>query len=162
MSDVGVITLLYLAGLAILAAELFIPSHGLLSVAAVGCFAAAVIKVFSLGSTEGVVALVMTLVLVPTIVYFGIRVWLRTPMGRAAIPPNVPHDLKDTSVPVEELTMLLGQTGRSVSPLRPVGICDFGGQRVSCVSTIGVIESGTVVEGVEVRSGTLAVIEKKT
>ena len=71
--------------LAILGAELFIPSSGLLTVAAVGCFVAAIVKVFSLGTTEGVVALVMTLVFVPAIVYFAIKVWLRTPMGRAAI-----------------------------------------------------------------------------
>jgi hypothetical protein len=56
---------------------------------------------------------------------------------------------------------MIGQTGRCVSPLRPVGVCDFGGRRVSCLAEYGLIESGATVVGTRITGGNLAVGEKK-
>jgi membrane-bound ClpP family serine protease len=56
---------------------------------------------------------------------------------------------------------MIGQTGRCVSPLRPVGVCDFGGRRVSCLAEYGLIESGATVVGTRITGGNLAVVEKK-
>ncbi len=40
----------------------------------------------------------------------------------------------------DELAELLGRTGRVLTPLRPVGICEFDRRRVECVSESGYVE----------------------
>ncbi|UCE61061.1 MAG: hypothetical protein JSU63_04790 [Phycisphaerales bacterium] len=162
MSDVGILILLYCLGVLILVAEIFIPSHGILSVAGLGFLIAAVVRTFSYGGREaGVIAIFACVVFVPSFAFFAIKYWPMTPIGRKIAPPNPKLSAADTSLPVEELASLVGKCGKSVSPLRPVGICDFDGQRVSCVCEMGMLEAGVVVEGIGIKGGNLAVAEKK-
>ncbi len=44
----------------------------------------------------------------------------------------------------------LGRTGRALTPLRPVGMCEFENQRVECVAENGYVEKGASVEMVRV------------
>ena len=74
-------------------------------------------------------------------------------------PPNPQLTVEDTSIPVEELQSFIGQTGVSKTPLRPVGICEFNGKRVSCVAEFGMIDSGTTVEGLRRKGANLTVRE---
>jgi len=161
MSEIGILILLYCLGVFILVAEIFIPSHGILSIAGLGFLIAAVVRTFSYGGRDaGIVAVFACLVLVPALAFVAIKYWPSTPIGRRIAPPNPKLTSADHSLPVDELMSLVGQEGRCVSPLRPVGICDFGGRRVSCVCEFGMLEAGTTVEGVGVKGGNLAVIEK--
>ncbi len=162
MSEVGILTLLYCLGVAILVAEIFIPSHGILSVAGLGFLIAAVVKTFSYGGRgAGIIAIFACLVFVPTFAFFAIKYWPLTPIGRRIAPPNPQLTSADTSLPVEELAALVGQCGRSISPLRPVGTCDFNGRRISCVCEFGMLDAGVIVEGIGIKGGNLAVVEKK-
>jgi len=83
-------------------------------------------------------------------------------MGRRISPPNPVLTAADTSVPVEEIASFIGHSGRSVSALRPVGICEFYGRRVSCIAQFGLISAGVDVEGVGMSGASLAVVERKT
>jgi len=162
MSDVGILTLLYCIGVLMLVAEIFIPSHGVLSVAGLGFLVVAVVRTFMYGGREaGVIAVLACLVFLPIFAYLSIKYWPRTPIGRRISPPNPVLTSADTSVPVEEMAILIGQTGRSISPLRPVGICVFDGRRVSCVAEFGMVDAGVMVEGVGMKGSNLAVVEKK-
>ncbi len=163
MSDMAVLLLLYGVGLLMLVAEIFIPSNGVLTVAGLAFLVAAVVKTFMYGGREaGIVAIFVCSVFLPTFAFVAIKYWPRTPIGRRIAPPNPVVTAADTSVPVEELTRLIGQTGRSTTPLRPVGICEFNGKRISCVATFGIIDAGKAVEGVRLVGSNLAVEEKKT
>ena len=42
----------------------------------------------------------------------------------------------------EPLPVQIGQTGTTVSELRPMGTCDFAGQRVEAISELGIIPRG--------------------
>lgn len=162
MSEIGVLILLYVLGLAILVAEIFIPSHGLLSVVGLGFLIWAVTQTFAHGGREaGVIAVLACLVVLPTFAGLAVKYWHKTPVGRRIAPPNPVHSAADTSVPVEELTGMIGQTGRCVSPLRPVGICEFNGRRISCLAEYGMIEAGAQVVGTKISGGNLAVVEKR-
>ena len=162
MSEVAVLILLYAAGVLVLLAEIFIPSYGLLSVVGVGFLIAAVSKTFTVGGREaGIVAVFACLVFLPVFAVAAIKIWPRTPIGRRIAPPNPTLTSADTSVPVAELSALIGLAGRSVSVLRPVGICDFNGRRVPCVAQFGFIEAGCGVEGVGITGSNLAVVEQK-
>lgn len=163
MSDIGVIVVLYLVGVLILMADIFLPSHGILTLSGLGVLIAAVVKTFSYGGRDaGIVAVLGCLVFLPTFAYLAIKYWHRTPMGKLISPPNPVLTAKDVGLPVEELSRLIGATGRSVSPLRPVGICEFNGRRVSCMAQFGMLDAGVPVEGYDLSGGTLTVIEKKT
>lgn len=162
MSGVGLLIVLFALGVLILVAEIFIPSHGVLSVVGVGFLIAGILKTFAdMGSEAGVLAVGGTLVFVPTLAFVAIKYWRQTPMGRAIAPPNPTYTSADSPLPVEQILKLVGRNGTAISPLRPVGICEFDGRRVSCVAQYGMIEAGTAVEGVEVSGGNLMVTEKQ-
>ena len=162
MSEVAVLLVLYFVGVMLLVGEIFIPSHGILSLAGLGFLVAAVVKTFDYGGREaGIVAVFACLVFVPAFAFVAIKYWHRTPIGRRISPPNPVLTIKDTGVPLEDLHQLVGQVGRSVSPLRPVGTCEFDGRRVSCVAEFGMVEAGVTVEGTGIKGSNLVVVEKK-
>lgn len=162
MSEIGILILLYVVGTLILISEIFIPSHGILSITGVGFLVVAVVKTFQYaGRDAGVVAMLVCMVAIPTMAFVAIKYWHRTPIGRKISPPNPEITVDDVGLPIEQLQRLVGQTGRSVSPLRPVGICDFNGRRVSCVAESGMLDADRMVEGVGVTGGNLTVVEKK-
>lgn len=161
MSDLEVLLILYSLGVLILIAEVFIPSHGMLGIVGTFCIIAAVVKTFDYGGTEaGMISVVACLTLLPTMGYFGVKYWRSTPIGRRIVPANPVLTDADTSVPIEELRGLIGRSGLAVSALRPVGLCEFDGKRVSCVAELGIVETGTEVVGTGITSGNLAVRAK--
>lgn len=163
MSDMFILFLLYGVGVLMLLAEIFIPSHGILTVAGLGFLGAAVVKTFGYGGRDaGIVAVFACAVFLPAFAFVAVKYWRRTPIGRRIAPPNPIVTSADTSVPVEEMTRLIGKTGRTATPLRPVGICEFNGKRISCIAEFGIIEAGAPVEAIRIAGSNLAVEEKKS
>ena len=162
MSDWAVIFLLFAAGLLVFTAEIFIPSHGVLTVVGLGFLVAGIVKTFSFGGREaGTISILACLVVLPGFAMLAIKYWPKTPVGRRVVPPNPIVDAADGSIPVRELEAMIGQTGLALTPLRPVGMCDFDGRRVSCISQMGLIDAGARVEALGISSGNLAVSEKR-
>lgn len=162
MSEIAIIALLFGAGALVLIAELFIPSHGVLTFVGVALLVAGVVQTFRYGGEKaGAISVLACLVVLPVFAVVAIKVWPRTWVGRRIAPPNPVLTPRDTSVPVEEISRYIGQTGRALTTLRPVGICEFNGRRVSCVAEFGMLDAGVTVEGLRVVSGQLAVQEKK-
>jgi len=160
--DVMILVILFSLGAMALVAEIFIPSHGILTVMGLGFLVAGVVLTFdTAGRDAGIVSVVACGVAVPTFGYLAVKYWPQTMIGKLIAPPNPVITSADTSVPVEEINALIGVTGQAVSVLRPVGICEFNGRRISCVARFGMIEPGTEVEGVGMTGTNLAVIEKK-
>jgi len=158
MSSIGIIVLLYVVGLLLLVAEIFLPSHGVLTVAGLGFLIAAIYQTFAnYGEEAGLVSILACFLLLPTMGYFAVKYWRQTPIGRRIVPPNPVLTNADVGVPIDELSELIGRTGKTVSPLRPVGICEFDGKRISCVSQLGTVESGVEVVGLKIQSGNLTV-----
>lgn len=158
MSEVTIIALLFGVGALVLIAELFIPSHGVLTVVGLGFLVAGVVQTFRVGGEKaGTIAILACLVALPAFAMAAIKIWPRTWVGRRVAPPNPVVSLRDTPVPAEEMSRFVGRTGKAVSTLRPVGICEFEGRRISCVAEFGMIEAGVTVEGVRVIGGNLAV-----
>jgi membrane-bound serine protease (ClpP class) len=52
---------------------------------------------------------------------------------------------------------MLGKVGIVLTPLRPVGMCDFSGQRVECVAEGGYVDKDKKVKVIEVQSTQLTV-----
>ncbi|MCK4658204.1 MAG: hypothetical protein KAV82_01665 [Phycisphaerae bacterium] len=160
MGEFGIIALLYAIALVVLLAEIFIPSHGILTVAGLGFLVAAVVKTFGISTSAGVGATLACIVLLPTAVVIAVKLWPHTPMGRLISPDNPVVTSKDVGVDVDTLRSMIGCVGRSVSPLRPSGICDFDGRRFPCVAEMGMIGRGVEVHVVGVKGSNLAVVAK--
>ena len=159
MEDLTLAILLQLIGMGFLIVEIFIPSHGVLTVAGVGCLAGGVYMGFSHGRGAGYVCLVIDLVTLPVGVALAIKYWHRTPIGRRISPPNRRLDAEDRATRSSELEALVGTTGRSLTLLRPIGTCEFGRRRVECVAETGMIAPGRPVKGVGVRNMSLVVCD---
>lgn len=147
-------------GLFLLMAEVFIPSGGLIGLLAVGFLLVSLWLAFSLSMTLGLKFLLALGLLMPLALVLAVHVWPRTPMGRWIIlKPPLPEDLEPAPGPTHggRLEHLIGQYGRSLSPLRPSGVIDFDGRRVDGLSEGGMIPSGVLVKAVQVRSGQIVV-----
>lgn len=144
-------------GLLILVAEIFVPSHGLLTVAGLVFLTIGVVKTFQYGTQAGSLAILGCLVLLPTMAFLGAKYFPLTPIGKRIIPPNPVYTPEDFGSEVEKLRPLVGTFGRSLSPLHPAGTCEFGGVRIQCVSEMGMIESGARVEAIDIRGKALTV-----
>lgn len=157
MPELSTIALLFLAGTLVLILEIFIPSYGVLCVVGVGLLIAAIVKTFAYGGdTAGIIAIIACCIFLPTMAYVSVKYWRQTPIGRRIVPPN-PVLTEADLASLTKLNALIGQTGKAVSPLRPVGICTFEGKRLSCVAEVGAVDAGVYVVAMGIKNGNLTV-----
>jgi membrane-bound serine protease (ClpP class) len=156
-TDMGIIALFYVAALILLIGEIFIPSHGILTIFGLCFLIVAIVKTFAYGETAGAIAIITSAVGLPVLAGVAVKVWPHTRIGKLIAPPNPVHTAEQYGTGVEHLTAIVGTRGRARSPLRPAGICEFDGNRYQCVSESGLIESGVVVQAVGIRGRSLEV-----
>lgn len=157
MEQIGVILLLYLIGAVVLVAEIFIPSHGILTVVGLGLLIAGSYKTFQLSDFAGYASVVCVLAFVATFAVLAVKFWHRTPIGRRISPPNPVLTKEDTGNIDELLEPLLGTTGKALTPLRPVGTCEFDGRRLPCIAEYGLIDRGAEVTALRIHGRGFAV-----
>jgi membrane-bound ClpP family serine protease len=148
---------LYLACSVLLIAEIFVPSGGLISFCALLCLGIGMAVFFRQGATAGWVGVGVAVVMIPSVLVIAYKVFPRTRFGRSvtlAPPEREPGDAVPDSARLREM---LGAVGVVVTPLRPVGMCDFSGQRVECVAESGYVERGRKVKIIDVESTQLTV-----
>ncbi len=151
-----------LAG-ALFAVEVFVPSGGILGVAAVAALAVGVLLLFWVDETVGLLGAVASLMAIPLAIGFALKIWPDTPIGRWLTlkdeqPRVTPESGMISGVSTDGSGLegvpgprgLIGVRGEAVSDLRPVGVCRLGGRRVECLAMGGMIESGAGVEVVAV------------
>jgi membrane-bound serine protease (ClpP class) len=140
-------------GILLLVAEIFVPTGGILVVAALLCFAAAVGTILYYGTaTEAVVALVGLAVGLPATGYVAVLAWrrmaLETVLDDEPVPPVVsPH----------ETDVLKGRIGKTVSPMRPSGSVEIDGKRVDAMTEGMMLDAGVWVRCVDVKRGQVIV-----
>ena len=147
---------LILLGLVLLAAELFIPSAGLLTVVALVAIAVGVGVPFWYGeTTTGFMTLLAVFIILPIFAAFLMSYWPKTRMGQRLM---LPGPDEEQAVPAsQELERLRGRVGRALSSLRPAGLVDFDGQRIDCLSEGVLVEPGTWVRCIDVKPGRVLV-----
>lgn len=145
---------LLLLSLLLLMLEIFIPSAGLLGLAAAASLVAAIIIGFMHSATTGGTILIATAFLVPLVVSLSLRIWPRTPLGRRIL--NV-VDPQEAAVRQQDQDSLrhqwVGKVGVARMDLLPNGVIDVAGSRLDAISVAGVIERGANVEIVNVVAG---------
>ncbi len=148
---------LFFASAALLVAEVFVPSGGLLSVCSFVCLAGGVVIFFNYSTVAGWIGIVVAILMIPTVLILAYRIFPKTRFGKAVTLTPPKRELGDAIPDTEELKDLLGKTGVVLSDLRPVGMCDFSGRRVECVAETGYIEKDSKVTVIRVEGTQLTV-----
>jgi membrane-bound ClpP family serine protease len=145
-------------GIVLLVAEIFLPSHGTLSVLALGSLATGLYEAFQYSTGFGFASVIAALILLPTFAVTAVRLWPKTFIGKRVAPPNREFRIGDSPMSANgQLRGLVGQTGTTITPLRPVGACDFAGRRVECLAESGMIDRDTRVVAIDVQGQSLVV-----
>ncbi len=146
-------------GLGLFALELFVPSGGILSIAAAACLLAAVIVGFTISIQIGVMTFAFTTIVIPVLIAIAIRWWPHTPIGRLILlgRPESPDEVLPDTEEYRGLRRLVGRHGMSRTKMLPSGIVEIDGKNYDAMSEGVAIESGTVVEVIDVRTNRVIV-----
>ncbi|MFH1371589.1 MAG: NfeD family protein [Planctomycetota bacterium] len=148
---------LYFACAALIVAEVFVPSGGMIMLCAIGCLAGGVAIFFSRSAAAGWTGIGIALVMIPSVLVGAYKVFPKTRFGkRVLLAPPVRKE--GEAIPdIEELKGLLGAVGTVTTTMRPVGMCDFSGKRLECVAESGYVDKGKKVKVIKVESTQLTV-----
>ena len=136
--------------------EIFIPSLGLLTATALLCLAGGIYLFFEISPTVGWVGVWTATVLIPIIWALAYKLLPKTKLGRVLELKKIQEAIG--GIPDQEhLDALLGQPGLVLTPLRPVGMCEFEKKKVVCVSETGFIEIHTPVKVISVEGNKVTV-----
>ena len=149
--------ILLVLGLVLLVCEALIPSGGMLGAMALVALVWSLCEAFQRSANLGLQFLLADLLLTPMAIGLGLYLWPKTPLAkRMTLKPPGSEEIA-VSHSGTCLDHLVGQRGRSITPLRPVGMVDFDGRKLDALSEDGLIAEGTWVTAVRVRAGQLTV-----
>ena len=153
---------LFFLSAALIIAEVFVPSGGLISVCALACLIGGIAIFFRHSATAGWIGIIIAIVMIPSIVIIAYKIFPRTRFGKSVTLSPPQREQGDAIPDTEALKKLLGAEGAVLTPLRPVGMCDFSGRRVECVAESGYVDKGKKVKVIDVESTrvTVRVIEE--
>jgi membrane-bound serine protease (ClpP class) len=139
-------------GLAMVVVEIFVPSGGALGVLAALAIIGAMIVAFTGGLRSGAIVVGATALSLPLVLYFAVRVWPQTPLGRLIL-IQLPKSDKEVLPEHEhgDLQELIGHVGRAKSKMLPSGIVRIDGKTFDAVTRGVAIEAGDAVKVVGVR-----------
>ncbi len=143
-------------GLILLIAEVFVPSGGMIGLLAGGLLLASLWQAFT--QTEyGLYFLLTDVLLMPLTLMYAVYLWPKTPFAKKVFLTPPEAEEMTVSHGGGRLDHLIGQIGRSLTPLRPSGSVDLEGRRLDAMAESGLIESGTLIQVVRVQAGQLVV-----
>ena len=136
--------------------EIFLPSGGLLALLCATCIVASIVIMFMYSAMLGVVMLIGYILVIPVVLYWAVRIWERSPLGRKLIlGAEEEWTTPDESLArseaarqdrVTSIKDLIGQEGVADSSLRPVGFVRIAGQRLDAIAEGDMIETGQAVK----------------
>ncbi len=156
--NIGWAILLLLAGLLLAVLEVFLPSGGIIGILAAIALVAALVISFQESATTGPMVgfffALATVIAVPTLVALALKIWPRTPMGKAFL-GDLPSDAD--VLPDDPRRSLLGKVGIARTKMLPSGAVEIEGRIIDAVSQGQAIEPGTYVVVNEVRANRVVV-----
>ncbi len=154
--------LLLIVGLAILAAEIFVPSGGLLGV--ITFFSLTVSLIFAYRAwwiphpNIFIAFCMLLLLLVPTVVGWGFYMLPRTSFGkRVLLEAPQAENLTPFSKESSRVEKLVGRFGSALTMLNPGGLVNVDGERLHAMSEGLSVEPGQSIQVIDVR-GTRVVV----
>ncbi|MBN1437010.1 MAG: NfeD family protein [Sedimentisphaerales bacterium] len=128
---------LFLLAVLLTIMEVFLPSGGVLAAMAVAAAVASIVCAFHQSEAVGVIFLIIAIVVGPTLIIVGMKVFPKTPVGkRIILTPSVEsaNQRGRDGVAETDYSNLINQTGVAVTTLRPSGIVEINDERYSAVA----------------------------
>lgn len=132
--------------------ELLIPSAGALAIATAVSAVASIAAMFAYDLTWGAVYLAVLCAVGPLVVLGMVKLWSSTPLAQRMV-------LDSAAGAAESRAVAVGDTGTTLTVLRPVGTVRIGQRRVDGLAEGGFIEANRQVTVIEVTDGTAKVRE---
>jgi membrane-bound serine protease (ClpP class) len=148
---------LYLVCAALIITEVFIPSGGLISACALACLIGGLVIFFRHSTFAGWAGVITAIIMIPLVIVIAYKVLPSTRFGKSVILAPSERYRGDAIADTPRLKELLGAVGVVITPLRPVGTCDFSGQRVECVAEGGYVDKGKKIKIIRVEGTQLTV-----
>lgn len=140
---------------ALFAIEVFLPTGGVLGVMAGLAAVAGVFCFFKMNTTAGAIGAGVVLLATPVLLVLAVNIWPDTPFGqwvtnsdeqpRQTGPTADASSTADGPAPIQP-----GDAGRTLTGLRPVGVCTINGRRRECFARSGSIDPDVEVEVVSI------------
>ncbi len=141
---------LYVICAILIVGEVFVPSGGMLGLCAVVSLISGVVLFFRHSAVAGWIGIVVALLMVPSLLVLAYKLLPRTRFGRRVLLAPPVRQRGEAIVDMPELNKLLGRIGRVLTPMRPVGMCEFDGQKVECVAENGYVERDRKIKAVRI------------
>jgi membrane-bound ClpP family serine protease len=148
---------LYFVCAVLIIAEVFVPSGGLISICAIACLVGGIAIFFHQSLIAGWIGVGIAVVMIPAVLIFAYKIFPKTRFGKSVTLTPPERQQGDAIPDTAELKKLLGAVGIVLTPLRPVGMCDFSGRRLECVAESGYVDKGKKVKVINVESTQLTV-----
>lgn len=139
------------------AAELFLPSGGLLATLCGLSLVGSIAAFFAHDWRWGLAAACIYAAGAPAVIVFGLKVWSASPLAQRMIlddevegDADRPPSQRPAALRREQLRKLIGAEGVAVTPLRPVGFVRIAGERIDALAETGLIDAGARVVVIEV------------
>lgn len=141
--------------LALFIVEMFVPSGGLIGFLSAASLVTGVVFLFRVDTTLGLLSALAALVAVPILLGLMLKVAPHTWIAQLLTLKD-DESITTAPPPIADTPVRVGQRGKALTDLRPVGTCLIDGRRVDCVAHGGMLTRGTevevvAVEGLEVR-----------
>jgi membrane-bound ClpP family serine protease len=130
--------LLFFGGVLLLIAEVFLPAHGLVGLAGALSMLAGIGLCFRIDPWLGLTVFLVVLIASPFVGAMVVKLYPHTPIGRRLV-------LRPIESAIRVPLVKVGQAGVAVSELRPMGMCEFGNDRVEAIAEHGLVRAGTPV-----------------
>ncbi len=157
-SKLIIAVLLQIAGVAVIFAEILIPSAGILAIIALGLLGYSLFYIFSsLSMTVGIVFLIADAIIIPIALIFGVKLLAKSPL-------TLKSDLSsEDGVTSQDKSLddYLGKSGVAESDLRPSGVARIDGKRLDVVTRGEYIEKETEITILSVTANQLVVCKKQ-
>jgi membrane-bound serine protease (ClpP class) len=154
--NVGVVLLLAVVGLALLVAEVFFVSFGIIATLSGCALIGAVFLAFQDSTVFGVTTLVGEAIATPLVMTFALKMLPKTRIGKELIlagPEIAPH----AAAADPSLAALLHQTGVTLSPLRPAGFARIDGKKIDVVTRGEMLDADCPIKVLEVTGNRVVV-----
>jgi len=156
MAELSFPIIMQVAGIAVLLAEVILPSGGILTLVALGLFGYSIYTVFSnVSMAAGMIFVTADIIILPVVLIAGLKLLAYSPV-------TLRKSLKKTegvTSQSDKLAGYMGKHGKTLNSLRPAGTALIGGRRVDVVSRGEFIEKDTPVIVIEAAGNRVVVRE---
>jgi membrane-bound ClpP family serine protease len=150
---------LFVVGVLLLSAEVFIPSGGLLTVLSIISLVASFWTAFEVSTAVGIIFVIVAVVGIPLLLSKLLKIFPETFIGKLLVLRGPKGHNEVATSPEERLKNFLGKRGITKSVLRPSGIAEIDGERIDVVTEGMAIEPNRPIEVIGTRGIALVVRE---